>query len=222
MAMAAGSVGVVALTIPPDHYNYSGDFPVSMLVSEDGLAWSAFEVPAFEGKQFNRLAVLPDGQILALRRLNDITWLGRPSDAPPLVLPEPTPNSRGELLDFKALVRSGDNPVGAFDDVSRGIVDYFETAGDDLDPLHLASPPIDDLVRECRRAVGLRNDRLACVPVFVRLYEAHGRSRDRLPYELAGRWLGVTMDGAAEDRYRQRLLEHMKWSRRSHPDWLKG
>ena len=71
------------------------------------------------------------------------------------------------------------------------------------------------------RLVELISDRrLECVPVFLRLYEAHGLSRDRRPYELADRWLGVTMAGAASDLYRQHLLERMKWSRNAVPDWF--
>ena len=129
---------------------------------------------------------------------------------------------RAELLDFKALVRRGDHPEGELDRVGDDIVDYFEREGDDLDPLHLATPAIDELVEQCRRIMHKGKDRLECVPVFLRLYQAHGLSRDPLPYELADHWLGATMAGAATDRYRQHLLERMKWSRQSYPDWLKG
>lgn len=221
MAMSAGPTGIVALTTPLDRHAGKRDYPVSLQRSKDGRSWSATEVPEFQGKPFQRIAMMPDGQVLAIRRLNDITWLGRPSDAPAVVLPEPTPNARGELLDFKALVKSGDHPEGEFTEVAADIVDYFERAGDDLDPLHLASPPIDDLAQDCERVTRNRRDRLECVPVFLRLYQAHGLSRDPLPYELADRWLGVTMKGADVRPYREHLLERMRWVRVAHPDWLK-
>jgi hypothetical protein len=221
VAISGGPLGVAALTRPTDRSDYGRDYPVSLLRSEDGLRWSTTAVPELVGKLVRKVVSMPDGQVLAIRRLNDITWLGRPTSLPPLILPEPTPNPRGRLLSFKALVKRGDHPEGEFDAVGDDVVEYFEEAGDRLDPIHLAWPSVDELVGNCKREMAKVDGNFDCLDVLLRLHKAHGLTRDPRPYELADRWLGVTMRGDDVRPDRERALERLRWARVAHPDWFK-
>ncbi len=221
VAISGGPDGIAALTRPADA-GYGRDYPVSLLRSEDGFTWSTTTAPELRGKLIGKLVPMPDGQVLAIRRLNDITWLGRPASLPPFVLPEPTPNPRGKFLSFKALVKRGDHPEGEFDVVGDDIIEYFEDAGDRLDPIHLEWPSVEELVRNCKREMAKKNGNFDCLYVLLRLHKAHGLTRDPRPYELADRWLGVTMHGDNVRADRERALERLRWARIGHPDWFKN
>ena len=221
VAISGGPHGVAALTRPADS-SYGRDYPVSLLRSEEGFKWSTTAAPELEGKLIRKVVPMPDGQVLAIRRLNDITWLGRPTSLPPFILPEPTPNPRGKLLSFKALVKRGDHPEGTFDVVGDDIIEYFEAAGDRLDPIHLEWPSVDELVPACRREMAGRASHFECLEVLLRLHQAHGLTRDPQPFELADRWLGVTMHGDDVRADRETALERLRWARIAHPDWFKN
>lgn len=220
VAISGGPNGVAAVTRPADS-GHGRDYPVSLLRSEDGFTWSTADAPELVGKLIGKVVPMPDGQVLAIRRLNDITWLGRPTSLPPLVLPEPTPNPKGKLLSFKALVKRGDHPEGDFDAVGDDIVEYFEDAGARLDPIHLAWPSVDELVRNCKREMAKEDGNFDCLEVLLRLHQAHGLTRDPRPFELADRWLGVTVQGDDVSVHRERALERLRWARVAHPDWFK-
>ena len=220
VAISGGPDGVAALTRPADS-GRGRDYPVSVLRSGDGFQWSTTAAPELEGKLIRKVVPMPDGQVLAIRRLNDITWRGRPTSLPPFILPEPTPNPRGKLLSFKALVQRGDHPEGEFDAVGDDVIEYFEEAGDRLDPIHLAWPSVDQLVGNCKREMAKVDGNFDCLDVLLRLHQAHGLTRDPRPYELADRWLGVTMRGDDVRADRERALERLRWARIAHPDWFK-
>ena len=88
VAISGGPDGVAALTRPADS-GRGRDYPVSLLRSGDGFQWSTTAAPELEGKLIRKVVPMPDGQVLAIRRLNDITWRGRPTSLPPFILPEP-------------------------------------------------------------------------------------------------------------------------------------
>ncbi len=221
VAMTAGPTGVLALAEPFERGGPKSDWPVSVLRSRDGFDWTAEEVPALKGLPMKRLVAMPGGRVLAIRELRDITWLGQPADAPQVSIPEPTPSGHAPALDFKALVNQRGHPDGDFDEVAADIVEYFEMMGDELDPVDLATPAIDELLRWCKRIIVRDRDGNECVVAFSRLHQAYGLTRDPRLYELADRLLGVTMNDERAPYYKPLLRERIKWNIGSYPAWFK-